>query len=77
MGTKRFSVAVAGATGAVGEVMLRILEERKFPIRKIAQRHGARRTGAKARHHRQQQKQAGRTPCARMTKTRYWHRSET
>jgi aspartate-semialdehyde dehydrogenase len=35
MGMKRFSVAVAGATGAVGEVMLKILEERKFPLRNI------------------------------------------
>jgi len=35
MTTKNLNVAVAGATGAVGEVMLRILEERKFPIRNI------------------------------------------
>jgi len=35
MGMKQFSVAVAGATGAVGEVMLQILEERKFPLRNI------------------------------------------
>jgi len=32
---KRFNVAVAGATGAVGEVMLSILEERKFPVRNL------------------------------------------
>ena len=30
-----YCVAVAGATGAVGEVMLRVLEERKFPVRQI------------------------------------------
>jgi len=30
-----YVVAVAGATGAVGEVMLRVLEERKFPVRQI------------------------------------------
>ena len=30
-----YVVAVAGATGAVGEVMLQVLEERKFPVRKI------------------------------------------
>ena len=30
-----YRVAVAGATGAVGEVMLRVLEERKFPVRQI------------------------------------------
>ena len=30
-----FDVAVVGVTGAVGEVMLRILEERRFPVRKL------------------------------------------
>ncbi len=30
-----YVVAVAGATGAVGEVMLQVLEERKFPVRGI------------------------------------------
>lgn len=30
-----YVVAVAGATGAVGEVMLRVVEERKFPIRRM------------------------------------------
>jgi len=30
-----FSVAVAGATGAVGEAMIKILEERNFPIKEI------------------------------------------
>jgi len=29
---KKFNVAVVGATGAVGEAMLSILSERKFPI---------------------------------------------
>ncbi len=33
--TKRYNVAVVGATGAVGEAMLSILEERKFPIDRI------------------------------------------
>ncbi len=32
MSGKRFNVAVAGATGAVGDVFLQILAERKFPI---------------------------------------------
>ncbi|MFT6625236.1 MAG: aspartate-semialdehyde dehydrogenase, partial [Cycloclasticus sp.] len=27
-----YNVAVVGATGAVGETMLSILEERKFPV---------------------------------------------
>ncbi|MGN6512230.1 MAG: aspartate-semialdehyde dehydrogenase [Lysobacteraceae bacterium] len=30
--TRQFNVAVVGATGAVGETMLAILEERKFPV---------------------------------------------
>ena len=30
--TKKYNVAVVGATGAVGKTMLEILEERKFPI---------------------------------------------
>lgn len=30
-----YHVAVAGATGAVGEVMLQVLEQRKFPVRKL------------------------------------------
>jgi aspartate-semialdehyde dehydrogenase len=33
--SKKFDVAVVGATGAVGEVMLNILAERKFPVGKI------------------------------------------
>ncbi len=32
---KIFNVAVVGATGAVGEEMTRILEERKFPVKEI------------------------------------------
>ncbi|MBI5341915.1 MAG: aspartate-semialdehyde dehydrogenase [Deltaproteobacteria bacterium] len=35
MSARSFNVAVAGATGAVGEVMLQILEERKFPVKNI------------------------------------------
>ncbi len=30
--SRKFNVAVVGATGAVGEAMLSILEERKFPV---------------------------------------------
>jgi aspartate-semialdehyde dehydrogenase len=30
-----YVVAVAGATGAVGEVMLQVLQERKFPVRRL------------------------------------------
>jgi aspartate-semialdehyde dehydrogenase len=32
---KQFDVAVVGATGAVGKTMIRILEERKFPVRNL------------------------------------------
>ena len=32
---KLFNVAVVGATGAVGETMLAILEERNFPVREV------------------------------------------
>ena len=32
---KKYTVAVVGATGAVGETMLEILAERKFPIEKL------------------------------------------
>ena len=35
MSRKEFSVAVAGATGAVGELMIKVLEERDFPVREI------------------------------------------
>ncbi len=35
MMNKKFNVAVAGATGAVGEVMLSILAERDFPVNKV------------------------------------------
>lgn len=33
--TKKFNVAVVGATGAVGETMLSILAERKFPVEEV------------------------------------------
>ncbi len=32
---RKYNVAVVGATGAVGKVMLEILEERKFPIKNL------------------------------------------
>ncbi|HNV86223.1 MAG TPA: aspartate-semialdehyde dehydrogenase [Candidatus Omnitrophota bacterium] len=34
-GKKSYVVAVAGATGAVGEEMIKILEERKFPVKEL------------------------------------------
>ena len=33
---KKFNVAVVGATGAVGEEMRLVLEERKFPVKKLS-----------------------------------------
>lgn len=33
--SKQFDVAVLGATGAVGETMISILEQRKFPVRNL------------------------------------------
>ncbi len=33
--TRKFNVAVVGATGAVGEAMLSILEERRFPVDQV------------------------------------------
>src|SRR5579872_2501841 len=33
--SKKYDIAVVGATGAVGETMLEILAERKFPIHKL------------------------------------------
>ncbi|KKL69178.1 hypothetical protein LCGC14_2117550, partial [marine sediment metagenome] len=35
MAEKRFNVAVAGATGAVGNQMIASLEERNFPIKSV------------------------------------------
>jgi len=33
--SKRFTVAIVGATGAVGSEMLRVLEDRDFPVREL------------------------------------------
>ncbi|MGI6235806.1 MAG: hypothetical protein ACOYI6_11255, partial [Christensenellales bacterium] len=32
---KKYNVAIVGATGAVGQTMLKILEERNFPVKSI------------------------------------------
>ncbi|MSR15735.1 MAG: aspartate-semialdehyde dehydrogenase [Gammaproteobacteria bacterium] len=42
---KKFNVAVVGATGAVGEAMLSILEQRRFPVDKVYALASARSTG--------------------------------
>src|SRR3990167_7128270 len=41
----KYNVAVMGATGAVGEEMLKILEERKFPIENLTLLASARSAG--------------------------------
>jgi aspartate-semialdehyde dehydrogenase len=35
MSRKEYSVAIAGATGAVGELMIKVLMERNFPVREM------------------------------------------
>lgn len=45
--TKTYDVAVVGATGAVGETMISILEQRKFPIGKLYPLASARSAGSK------------------------------
>ncbi|MAT65552.1 MAG: aspartate-semialdehyde dehydrogenase [Gammaproteobacteria bacterium] len=46
---KTFDVAVVGATGAVGEVMLEILAERKFPVGEVYALASSRSAGSKVR----------------------------
>lgn len=46
---KKYNVAVVGATGAVGEVMLSILEERDFPIENLYPLASSRSAGSKIR----------------------------
>ncbi|GLY10436.1 aspartate-semialdehyde dehydrogenase [Bacillus badius] len=45
MNTRGFHIAVVGATGAVGQQMLRTLEERDFPIRQLTLLSSARSAG--------------------------------
>lgn len=45
--TKKYNVAVVGATGAVGETMLAILEERKFPVAEVFPLASSRSAGSK------------------------------
>ncbi|MDP7012171.1 MAG: aspartate-semialdehyde dehydrogenase, partial [Verrucomicrobiota bacterium] len=35
MSRKKYNVAVVGVTGAVGQEMLRVLEQRKFPVNQL------------------------------------------
>ena len=45
--TRKFDVAVVGATGAVGETMLEILAERNFPVNNVYPLASARSAGKK------------------------------
>lgn len=47
----KYNVAIMGATGAVGEEMLKILEERKFPVAELKLLASARSVGKKYRFH--------------------------
>lgn len=47
MSNETFNVAVVGATGAVGEQILRLLEERNFPIKTLKLLSSARSAGSK------------------------------
>jgi len=46
--TKTYDVAIVGATGAVGEVMLSILAQRNFPVGKVYALASARSVGKKS-----------------------------
>lgn len=47
----KYNVAIMGATGAVGEEMLKILEERKFPVAELKLLASARSVGKRYRFH--------------------------
>jgi len=47
MGRKKYSIAVAGATGAVGALMIKVLEERNFPVREMRYLASSRSVGRK------------------------------
>jgi aspartate-semialdehyde dehydrogenase len=47
MAKKKYNVAVLGATGMVGKVMMEVLEERKFPINKFLPLASTRTAGSK------------------------------
>ena len=48
--SKKYNIAVVGATGAVGEVMLSILKQRKFPLDKIHALASSRSAGKKVQY---------------------------
>ena len=54
MQKRLFEVAVVGATGAVGNMMIQVLEERSFPIRNLKLLASARSVGKKLKFHGQE-----------------------
>ena len=55
---KQYTVAVLGATGAVGQEMIKILQERNFPVGKLKPLASARSAGKTLRF-----KEIGRASC--------------
>src|SRR5487761_2059797 len=49
--SKQYDVCILGATGAVGEAMLAILEQRKFPVRNLYPLASSRSAGSKVTFH--------------------------
>ncbi len=49
--SKQYDVCILGATGAVGEAMLAILEQRNFPVRNLYPLASSRSAGSKVRFH--------------------------
>ena len=47
MSRKEFTVAIAGATGAVGELIIQVLEERNFPVKEMVYLASSRSVGRK------------------------------
>ena len=50
MSSKKFKVAVVGATGAVGETMVSILAERKFPASEVIALASSRSAGTEVKY---------------------------
>ena len=71
---KEVNVAIAGATGAVGEALLEILEERKFPVGRLHLLASERSEGKRLQFRGQLQLRAlshsGRGPCKQASKNR-------
>jgi aspartate-semialdehyde dehydrogenase len=48
---KKYNVAIVGATGAVGEALISILEERNFPVKELFPLASERSAGSKIKFH--------------------------